>query len=123
SQATQLLHLMPHLLGAARKRNRLDHLFDALALTFLHFLEFVRIRKIRRRLSREILGSLEAFFEAPGAILQRAAHRERARCQASLVEGHEEADRTCTWILAFGGGACALPLHKPGHFAVQLELG
>ena len=122
-EATQLLHFLAHLIRVARERDRLQHLLEPLALALLHFLQLFGVGKVGGRLPHEILRALQAFFEAPRAVLQRAAHREGARREPALVEGHQETDRPGSRVLALGGSPRALPLHEPRDVAVEVELG
>ena len=121
-QASQLLDLLAHLIGASRERDRLEHRLQPLALALLHLLQLFRIGKIRRRLAGEILRTLETLFQAPGAVLERTAHGVGARREPALVERHQEADRAGARVLALGCGAGALALHEARHIAVEVEL-
>ena len=121
-KASQFLNLLPHLVGAARERDRLEHRLQPFALALLHLLQFFRIGEIRRRLAGEILRALETLFQPPGAVLKRTAHGVGARREPALVERHQEADRAGARVLALGRGAGALALHEARHVAVEVEL-
>ena len=122
-KAAQFLNLLAHLIGAAGKRDRLEHRLQPFALAFLHLLQLVRIGQIRRRLAGEILRAFQTLFQPPGAVLKRTAHGVGARREPALVERHQEADRAGARVLVLGRGAGALALHEARHVAVEIELG
>jgi integrase len=67
-------HMLRHACGFALANsghdNRLDHIFDALALRVFHLLHIFRVGERRRRCLREGLSTLEAVFETPDSIFQ-----------------------------------------------------
>jgi hypothetical protein len=79
--------------------------------------------EIRRSLASEVLRALETLFQAPRAVLKRAPHGAGTGGEPTLVERHQEADRTSSRILTLGSSPRAFALHKPRHVTVKVELG
>ena len=117
------MNLLTHLFGAARERNRLQHRLQPFALAFLHLLQLIGIREIRRRLAGQILRALEALLQPTGAVLKRTAHGVGARREPALVQRHQEADCPGAWVFALGSRTGALALHETRYVAVEIELG
>jgi hypothetical protein len=121
-ETPQLLHLVAHLLGASRQRDRFEQLLEALALALFHLFDLFRIGEIGRRLAGQLLSPFEPLCQAPGPLLERMPHGVGAGRQPALVEGHEELDRAGARVLALGRSPCALALHEARHVAVEVEL-
>ncbi len=81
-EAAEFLNLLPHLISAARKRDRFEHRLQPLAFALLHLLQLFRIGEVRGRMAGDILSALEAFFQPAGAILKRTAHGMTCSTQA-----------------------------------------
>ena len=70
----------------------------------------------------EFLGSFEVLAQPVDTVLQRVPQGVGARCQAPLVEGHQEPDRTRPGILAELGGGTALGFDEVRHRPIKLKL-
>ncbi len=121
-QRLELLNLLLDLLGVACERDGLERFFESLPLALLHFLQFVRVGKVRRGQLCEVLGSLQSLLQTLGPVLQRVPHGVGARGQPALIEGHQEADGAGARVVALRCGLRTLLFHEACDVAVQLEL-
>ena len=118
----ELPDLLPHLVRIAGEGDCIEHPFDALALSVLELVDFLRIGERRGSYLHELLRARESFLEASCPVLERAAHGVRARSESALVERHEESDRTGPGVVLLLCCAPALALYESSDFVVELVL-